>query len=408
MGMETPFDYPMPVGLYAIPHEQLDLRPDAQIDAELVEHKPVSSEKNIWFFWDTGFAQMHGYAQRTVRAWHRRFSKQGWTVRVVNCKPGSRLNMDRFLDVNDGQMFPQAFANGSITGTYARQHMSDLARWPLLLRYGGVYADVGLMQIGDLDAAWTRYIANPDSPFEVLTFHMDPDGRTLTNYFMAARPGNAFLLRCHGLFLRLWEGRTSTEGMHSSPLLRGLGLMTGIAPSFEEDGKVYDSAETARMLSDYIAQGQVMRMVLGVVDDQDDWNGPHYVAHHICGLEYMSNSQLINDMTAWNGPRQFELLSLPLPQEQMESKDQQQARQIVEACLCTSFSFKLAHGLIVRVMGDTLGSLWRRHSGSDCVAGTYADWLRHGMVFWSPRQLPQPSKFGEGEPIKRGPLLSEC
>ncbi|PHH61095.1 hypothetical protein CDD81_806 [Ophiocordyceps australis] len=406
--METAFDYAMPAGTYAIPHEQLDLRPDAQVDADLVEHKPVSSEKNIWFFWDTGFAQMHGYAQRTVRAWHRRFSKQGWTVRVVDRKPGSVLNVDQFLNVNDRQTFPQAFADGNITGTYARQHTSDLVRWPLLLRYGGVYADVGLMQIGDLDAAWNRYIANPDSPFEVLTFNIDPDGRILTNYFLAARPGNPFFLRCHGLFLHLWQGRTSTEGMHSSPLLRGLPLMSSAAQSFEEDGKVYDSDEVARMLSDYIAQGQVMSMVLGLMDDQDDWNGPQYLAQHICALDYMSGSQLINDMTAWNGPRQFELLSLPLPQGQIESKDQRQARQIVEACLCTSFSFKLAHGLILRVMGDTLGSLWRRHSGSDCIPGTYADWLRHGMVFWSPCRLPSPSKIDESEPVKRGPLLSEC
>ena len=40
-----------------------------------------------------------------------------------------------------------------------------------------------------------------------------------------------------------------------------------------------------------------------------------------------------------------------------------------------SFGFKLAHGLILRVFEDTLGSLWRKNEGLDGVQGTYAHWL---------------------------------
>ena len=84
-----------------------------------------------------------------------------------------------------------------------------------------------------------------------------------------------------------------------------------------------------------------------------------------------------------------------------------EAREIVEACLQRSFGFKLAHGLILRVFGDTLGSLWRKHEGSDDVQGTYAHWLRYGSMYWNQGGIPPVLKFRVTEPFKRGPLLRE-
>jgi hypothetical protein len=51
------FDYTIPTGCHAIPAEELDLRPDAEIDQEILNPKPISldSEKNIFFFWHSGF-----------------------------------------------------------------------------------------------------------------------------------------------------------------------------------------------------------------------------------------------------------------------------------------------------------------------------------------------------------------
>jgi len=117
-------------------------------------------------------------------------------------------------------------------------------------------------------------------------------------------------------------------------------------------------------------------------------------------------SQLINDLTGWVGQKAFDLMSLSLPKEgDDESADQKQAREIVEACLRKSFGFKLAHGLILRVLGPTLGSMWRKHDGSDNVPGTYAHWLRHGTIYWNPEELPLAMDFKLIEPYKRGPLL---
>jgi hypothetical protein len=386
-------DHLLPAAMHRILPERLDLRSDADIDFDLLHPHPVNDVKNIWFFWHSGYANMHPYTQRTVRAWHRRFTKQGWTVRIVDRQPGSKSNIVEFLDVTDPALFPHAFTNESLTGPYALQHTSDLVRWPLLLRYGGVYADVGMMQIGDLDTLWNQTIADPESPYEVLSY--TPSGQnhySLCNYFLAALPNNALFLRCHRLLLALWAtdgGKISTDGMHASPLLQGVPLMGGEFTITEEDGTFIGAAEVRRLLTDYIIQGQVATAVMGLVDTEDDWDGPAYCLSHFYAIEFMEGSQLINELTAWNGQKAFDLMSLPMPKEGEEESDlQQQARGIVESCLSRSLGFKLAHGLILRVNKVTLGSLWRDNPGSDIVPDTYASWLRHGMVYWNQNDVP--------------------
>ncbi|KAI2611307.1 uncharacterized protein GGS25DRAFT_519609 [Hypoxylon fragiforme] len=157
-----------------------------------------------------------------------------------------------------------------------------------------------------------------------------------------------------------------------------------------------------------------MSLVAGLLDtsDSDDsgggWDGPRYMASHVYAIEYMEGSQLINQLTNWDGRRAFELMSLPLPlpnSGEEESADQKLAREIVETCLRRSFGFKLAHGIILKVFECTLGSMWRSHEGSDDVPGTYAHWLRHGTIYWAPDELPRRLEFQVIEPFKRGRLL---
>lgn len=209
------FDYPIPAGLHAIPANVLDLRSDAEVEHDLLHPRPISGEKNIWFFWHKGYTNIHPYAQRNVRAWHRRFSKLGWTVRVLDRVPDSPLNVAHFLDISDPHIFPRAFRDGTIGGDYAPQHTSDLVRWPLLVKYGGVYADVGMMQIGDLDRLWNETIGNPDSRFEVLSYNAGgAEERNLTNYFLASKRDSPLFARCQKLFLELWAADGGKQGEH--------------------------------------------------------------------------------------------------------------------------------------------------------------------------------------------------
>jgi hypothetical protein len=403
--------YPVPAGLHVVSEHLLDVRSDFEIDHDLLHPKPITDEKNIFFFWHKGYQNMHPYTKRNVRAWHRRLSKKGWTIRVLDRLPSSPLNVANFLDISDPSVFPRAFVDGTIGGDYAPQHTSDLVRLPLLLKYGGVYTDVGLMQIGDLDRLWSETIGNPDSRFEVLSYNAGPDDKpALTNYFLASKPNNPLFERCHRLLMHLWAadgGKENTEGMHTSPLLKGIPLMGG-GFTIEEKDKVIDAEEASRMLTDYIIQGQVVTMVLGLVDEEDNWNGPKYFAEHVYGIEFMEGSQLINEFTAWDGQKAFDLMSLPLPKEgEDETADQKQAREIVDGCLQRSFGFKLAHGMILRVYKVTLGSLWRDNPGSDDVPGTYAHWLRHGIAYWNQDSIPPTMNFKEFPAYKTGPLLRE-
>jgi len=45
-------------------------RPDSEVDHDLLHSKLISDEKNIWFFWHTGYTHMHLYTQRNIHAWH--------------------------------------------------------------------------------------------------------------------------------------------------------------------------------------------------------------------------------------------------------------------------------------------------------------------------------------------------
>ena len=257
------------------------------------------------------------------------------------------------------------------------------------------------MQIGDLDRLWRETVANPSSPYEVASYNCGgADEYDLANHFLVSCRNNPLFERCHRLLLAIWAedgGKSSTDGMRLSKLLKGvkpLGVNLG--------------EKTSAELTDYIIQGQVMRMVMLLIDDETGWHGPKYVTEHVFGIEYMIGAQLINELTAWDGHKAFELMSLSLPEEgEKESAEQAQARVIVERCLSESFGFKLAHGMIIKVLGETLGSLWRSHDGSDVVPGTYADWLRYGMVYWNQDQLPAPLGYELLEAVKTGPLLRE-
>jgi len=415
--------YPIPHGLHAIPLHQLDLRPDAEIDQDLLNPKPITDEKNLWFFWHQGFSRMHGYAQRNIRTYFRRFSKQGWAIRVLDSVSGSNLNVANFLDVKDPQTFPRAFIDGQVGGAFGPQHTSDLVRFPLLIMYGGIYADVGVIPIGDLDALWNKTVGNDDSPFEVLSYDCGVETeRCITNYFMGSNRANTFFTRCHKLFLAIWAengGRTTTTGMHQSPLLADVPLMQ-CDITFTDGSRTYGPAESSLLLTDYIIQQRVITLVLGLDDPspEDSWNGPQYAQDQVFAMPFMVGAQLINDMTQWDGCRAFELMSLPMRDveqspsgsspDTMDSKsavDHQLAREIVTRILRESFGFKLATGLILKMVGPTLGSLWRDNPGADDVAGTYAHWLRYGTTYWCQDVTLDREPYPALVPLRVGPLI---
>jgi hypothetical protein len=122
----------------------------------------------------------------------------------MDMSPGSKSNIANFLDVTNPTLFPKAFCEGTITGTYKLQHTSDLMRWPLLLKYGGVYTVAGMIQISGLDRLWDATIGDLDSAWAVLSYSPNGDTKySLTNYFLGSLPRNPLFARCHALLMAL-------------------------------------------------------------------------------------------------------------------------------------------------------------------------------------------------------------
>lgn len=368
---------------------------------------PTPGSKSIFAFWHSGIKTLPPYLLRNIINWHRRFSPLGWTIYVFDNVPDSPLNVAKFVDTTSSSIVPDAFINGSMGGGYAAQHTSDLIRYPLLLRYGGVYLDVGILQFGDLDALWTNEITNPDSAYDFFGFTMGeaPDLQ-IVNFALMSGPNNPLVLRAHRILLKLWEGKTSTTGMHSHPLVKHVPLMR--VPQevvIDEEGKekmvLNDEAMT-----DYAIQIQCMGSAQRWLDEEDGWDGPKYVREKCWLLNMIEGVYVHEQATSWSGERSWVLLKTPLPKEdEQETEDQALARQIVEKMIGKSWALKLSHGFSAKLFGgDTLGMLWRKHDGTDCAEGTYAGWMRWAELNAVPDTLMPKMDVGVYQPTMRAKL----
>ena len=57
--------------------------------------------------------------------------------------------------------------------------------------------------------------------------------------------------------------------MHRSPLLKSVPMMGSQTVAFMENGKKFSAEEVGRILTDYITQGQVLVLVMGLLGEGD-------------------------------------------------------------------------------------------------------------------------------------------
>ncbi|KAJ7245715.1 hypothetical protein C8J57DRAFT_1361532 [Mycena rebaudengoi] len=189
--------------------------------------------------------------------------------------------------------------------------------------------------------------------------------------------------RAHHILLKLWEGKTSTTGMHTHPLVRHVPLMAVpsevVANEKAQEKMVNDDAAAT---TDYAIQIQAMGSTQRWVDEQDGWDGPKYAREKTWLLSMLDGAFLIEQMTAWTSQHQLDLLSLRMPKPgEQETDDQAVAREMVEKSVRESWCLKLRHGSSAEFFGgDMLGMLWKKHEGSDAGEGTYAGWLHWAQV----------------------------
>ncbi|KAL2428335.1 putative glycosyltransferase FCK3 [Exophiala dermatitidis] len=341
--------------------DALDKRSDEDILRSLETHRPVTSEKNIWAFWDKGFRSMPGWCQRNVINWVR-LCGPSWTVRVLDAIPDSP---NYALNYVSADLLPQSFVNGTMTGVYVGPHSSDFLRGACLYTHGGVYMDVGIILTRDLDRICWNQLADPNSPYEVSAPIMF--GTIMANHFVASRKGDPFIKGWHDIFVHLWKGRQNHEGIIQDPLVSF--ALKNTFKEAEEAKFNWDFSVEPQTVFEYIAQVlSWMRLcMLESTGTGDDSNNNTF-----SGTEYWLNKVLIFNALQedWGAEATIGF-----------------GEQILFDALATKFDAprgfrrKITHGKNL-TKTPALGALWDEETNKDKdhEPGTFAELLRYGSV----------------------------
>ncbi|KAI1413153.1 hypothetical protein F5Y13DRAFT_161703 [Hypoxylon sp. FL1857] len=359
-------------GLREVPESQLDLRPEAEILEELRSYRPITSEKNVWAFWDRGIDSMYPSYRCTVVNWVRKLGRS-WTVRIVDLTEGSPNNVYNYVGRD---WFPDCFINRTMDGRHAPQHAADLVRLPLLYEYGGVWMDVGNMLHTHLDRLFWDHLTAPDSPYEMAAWIISGQIRkqwgSFGNYMLAARKGCIFIKNWHNGYKELWKGRTNAEGFHELPLIQDIGLAEGMADWNFED--------KVRQMSDYVAHMLIADRTRNLLDLETGWNGREFFENKVFMVEGILNGVLGAIKTDYDGHKQVELFTTPL--DEKDAAKRQAAEYFVIEMLEKSHMYKVYHNSAGGL--PALGDLIKKEGfrDADHRPGTFGELYRHGTVYW--------------------------
>jgi hypothetical protein len=152
---------------------------------------PGSAARTVWFLWFQGLQNAPYVVRKCHESWVAR--NPGW--RVVSLDEKS-LVRHASLD----------YGSGSVARLPA-QHRADLLRLDLLAHYGGVWADSTCYCMQSLDD-WLP--AKLESGF--FAFSRPGPDRLISNWFLAAQPGDVLVSRLFTQMLRYWEGAEFDQG----------------------------------------------------------------------------------------------------------------------------------------------------------------------------------------------------
>jgi Capsular polysaccharide synthesis protein len=372
--IDPPDPSTLPHGLVPISPIRTDLRTDAEISTWLSTRHAVTSDKNIWAFWHSGFLSMRPWCRRNIINWVRRLGPD-WTVHVVDCVPGSETNVRHFVP---DEYLPDAFLNGIMDGPSVGPHSGDIVRLPLLWLYGGVWLDAGTLLFRHVDDICWRQMEDPNTPFEMAGFVLSlrPDEDAMINGFIASKRNNPFIKRWHDIYAAMWAGGvTNADGFHKHPLLRHLPLLN---PPLSKSNLKLDV--TMESFTDYLAHFVAFERLRKLIDPSDGFNGPEYYRKHILFAKAMEETFYVQPKTKWSGPLQFSYLTTRRTGEAEDEEKRREARDFVHDALANSSTMKLSHG---HPGGkDFLADLWDQpeNEDADCRPGTFAEYLRWGSV----------------------------
>ena len=393
--------FEMPTGTKPLPTSLRDQRTEEEVTAALIDPpSQVTSQKNVWAFWDKGFEKLHGWQKRNVIGWVRKLSPTGWTIRVLDFIDGSPTNVLNYLNK---ESLPEAVVSGHWTGSHSGQHLSDLIRLPLLHQFGGIYLDIGVLLLGDLERSLWNKIADPQTEYRVGGFahqHRANSWGSLQNFCIVAQKDEEILQRWQRIMLEAWKGRASSEGIVKHPVFGGVPaepnprvLMT-IKPGSEA------------LLQDYWVNLLAWEKLKVTIDEAGGFDGPDYVRKHVLLLDPMQEAFAAEVRTRLNTPRLFQMLTCPLDAtiSSVDPALHGEARALVDYLLTSSTVVKLYHGHGY-MLAPPLATFWEApgNEDADVRAGTFGEYMRYaGETIDQQREVQALSL-----PFYSGPVLTE-
>ncbi|EEQ86131.1 capsule polysaccharide biosynthesis protein [Blastomyces dermatitidis ER-3] len=347
-------------------------RTDEEIISALNAFTPVESEKNIWAFWDSGIQSMPGWCKRNVANWSR-LCGPSWTIRVLDAVPDSPNYALKYLPAD---MLPEAFTKGTMDGPYTGPHSADFLRGACLYLHGGVFMDVGILLVLDLDRVCWSTLADDSSPKNVAVPCMY-DG-VMANHFVASRKGDPFIKRWHDLFVHLWGNRTSHAGMASSPLLSYAAQLDLTAAA--QNGYQFEFSVDAMTVLEYITQVLCWGRLCRLEDAGDGFSCADYAADNILWFDSLKEDWALETIVGFRGQNAFDALSTRLDVDP-ESEEYKTAYKAVWRVLTHSSMQKVSHAKKLSP-SPGLGYLWDDKDGADCEPGTFGELLRYGSVYF--------------------------
>lgn len=398
----------LPAKTEFIPESQLDNRSDEDIIKSITQYYPVTSNKNVWAFWQTGWETMRPWCKRNVIGWIRRLDKD-WTVRVLDCVPDSPNNVYKFLGKDS---FPPAFNENRMTGPYVGAHSADLVRLPCLYEYGGVWMDVSIMLFRSLEEICWSKLTDDSTTYEIGGFVLPNNHKDhqiecgyMENWFIASpQKHNPFIQRWHAVFLHYWQDTQESKDAKKHLLFEHL----------DTDGYRQD-------MIDYLAQHLSFQRVRTLVDVANGWNGPEYYRRSMYFLDARTEAYYLPDITRWKGKKCFDILShrrrpSATPSlsssassdsgEEADSDAYVEASKVVLHMAGNSCLMKSAHGF----KGDTqLSDLWNKpeNHGADIEPGTLAEYLSAASLYVRQLRTPSPIPVDETSSIAEPKLHAE-
>jgi hypothetical protein len=192
------------------------------------------------------------------------------------------------------------------------------------------------------------------------------------NWFIAAGIGSQAIQHWHGIFLKIWNGRTSCKGMNSHPLLRHL-------PRYEVPSSTGQPPVSAyEDFVDYLAEMFCLERLRHLRDRTKDWDGPRFFQSRELLFECVSEVYWAQHLTHWDCKKQFNMLSCIREETEPGFLE---AESFVQEILSTSSTMKLSHGLVTE-QREYFARIWDEPGNEDADrrAGMFAAYLRWASV----------------------------